>query len=823
MTLNIYIIKCVQDKYYVGITSRKVQNRFDEHKSGGDRAAKWTKKYSPIEIIKSWEISEEHRYLEDEITIRMMKIYGIDNVRGGSFCSVNFEWDEKHFLKFLIEGTVDFTYKINEEYIRRIFYNAANTCEECGNEKKPDHKCYEKDRFKILKLSDDLSNMIKSMKIVKYITLSSFFNILNKSLNIVYTFSSLSIYFKIKSSLKNLEYDKLLIEFQKFREPLIKDDCLHFPVGETCDKIKSVSDNDHDIQCMESPIQEHQESINHNMGMNDNSSHRSTPPSVTRNVPTFVASLYNPVTTPTLTIIKNDSEEDIIANIVFNCYDGYTIYDYENEVKNKIYSDRYTAILGMSMMLNKCVRKILGENAYIIKLPEGIVKKYCTYRKLVSYLMDSYVKYQSGVDKNNNPEYEEISIYEPLKQEFNAVRGTFVQPYLNNEDPPRKQYYINVFQGYQAKIVPFTGGMISDINIWLYHIKEVICGGNDVYFNYLMSYYRHILKTGMKSNICVALLGGQGVGKTIFVDDFMSGLIFGEKLAVTDLRLETFTTAGRFNSVLDDKMMGIIPELSSVDTLKSRRTNFDILKGIITGNYLTINKKFVQEQSKKSFINIVITSNHLNSLLIEGDDRRFFVLYVTFPENINKDTYFQALKKGLNQDTANKFLTFLVTDEWKKYDFNFDMDIIDELPKTEIKEQISELSENIVETFERYLLEGRKHLSVYDLVTNTKSNTKIYKKVGIYSENLTNIINEFQRELTGGSYKHTEASVNSLAMNIKNLVRPKDGKLLGTRRGYIIPEHLYGQILVENPKSPSPGSIPEIITLKQYYDSIYHT
>ncbi|MCA9351060.1 GIY-YIG nuclease family protein, partial [Candidatus Saccharibacteria bacterium] len=48
----LYVLKLEKDKYYVGITSQTVKKRFNEHKTG-IRAANWTKKYKPVEIVHS--------------------------------------------------------------------------------------------------------------------------------------------------------------------------------------------------------------------------------------------------------------------------------------------------------------------------------------------------------------------------------------------------------------------------------------------------------------------------------------------------------------------------------------------------------------------------------------------------------------------------------------------------------------------------------------------------------------------------------------------------------------------------------------------------
>ena len=45
----------------------------------------WTTKYKPIKVV---ELIEGDNYDEDKYTLKYMEQYGIDNVRGGSFCQI---------------------------------------------------------------------------------------------------------------------------------------------------------------------------------------------------------------------------------------------------------------------------------------------------------------------------------------------------------------------------------------------------------------------------------------------------------------------------------------------------------------------------------------------------------------------------------------------------------------------------------------------------------------------------------------------------------------------------------------------------------------
>lgn len=79
----IYVLECQEGKYYVGKTGN-LFNRIPDHISGAGAA--WTKKYSPIKLIETYEIN--NMFDEDICTLKYMQKHGIDNVRGGIYCRI---------------------------------------------------------------------------------------------------------------------------------------------------------------------------------------------------------------------------------------------------------------------------------------------------------------------------------------------------------------------------------------------------------------------------------------------------------------------------------------------------------------------------------------------------------------------------------------------------------------------------------------------------------------------------------------------------------------------------------------------------------------
>ena len=96
----IYTLQLEQGKYYVGKTNNP-QFRLESHFNSN--GSEWTKIYKPIRLMELKPNCDD--YDEDKITKQYMDKYGIQNVRGGSFVSVNLSNDTINVLNNMNKGT----------------------------------------------------------------------------------------------------------------------------------------------------------------------------------------------------------------------------------------------------------------------------------------------------------------------------------------------------------------------------------------------------------------------------------------------------------------------------------------------------------------------------------------------------------------------------------------------------------------------------------------------------------------------------------------------------------------------------------------------
>lgn len=142
----IYILELENNKYYIGKTNNP-QIRINDHfKLDGSL---WTKKYKPIKIIDI--ISNCDEFDEDKYTIKYMKKYGIDNVRGGSFCQIELDNNNKNILNKMIYSATNKCFKCGKlgHFTNDCHYNDSIICYRCGRKGHTVMDCYAKNHINI--------------------------------------------------------------------------------------------------------------------------------------------------------------------------------------------------------------------------------------------------------------------------------------------------------------------------------------------------------------------------------------------------------------------------------------------------------------------------------------------------------------------------------------------------------------------------------------------------------------------------------------------------------------------------------------------------
>ena len=109
MSVTIYTLELEDNKVYVG-KSKLPKQRIMKHFTDSD--CEWTKKHKPIRILSQIKGDE---FDEEKYTLLAMEKYGIENVRGGSYCKVKISQNDIDKALQTIRSLTDKCYSCGEK------------------------------------------------------------------------------------------------------------------------------------------------------------------------------------------------------------------------------------------------------------------------------------------------------------------------------------------------------------------------------------------------------------------------------------------------------------------------------------------------------------------------------------------------------------------------------------------------------------------------------------------------------------------------------------------------------------------------------------
>jgi hypothetical protein len=121
---------------------------------------------------------------------------------------------------------------------------------------------------------------------------------------------------------------------------------------------------------------------------------------------------------------------------------------------------------------------------------------------------------------------------------------------------------------------------------------------------------------GKLVNISTVVIGGSGVGKSLFFEIY--GACFGANYA--EISNDDLHSTFNFDWQAD-KLFVLANEISAPD----RRPDADRCKNLITQQVNKINDKYGAKFTQKNYITYAITSNYDNPLMVRADERRFYI------------------------------------------------------------------------------------------------------------------------------------------------------------------------------------------------------
>ncbi len=240
----------------------------------------------------------------------------------------------------------------------------------------------------------------------------------------------------------------------------------------------------------------------------------------------------------------------------------------------------------------------------------------------------------------------EISAYDwwtthPRRREFHDV--TF-QPGI---DTPGRY---NLFSGFPVQPKPGPGHRRL-----LEHVRENICSGNEQHASYMINWMARIVQFPRTCTmVAPVLIGARGTGKSILTN-FLRSLFMPHAWVTSDPEKLT----GRFNASLAQSLLMVAEE--AYDPRDKKHTA--IIKDLITGQSIDIEKKGVDRVLMPNYVHLIITANPDSRRVVPAGDheRRFFVLHVSDKRRQDSD-YFRPILEDARGDGPANLLYYLLNE-----------------------------------------------------------------------------------------------------------------------------------------------------------------
>lgn len=335
-----------------------------------------------------------------------------------------------------------------------------------------------------------------------------------------------------------------------------------------------------------------------------------------------------------------------------------------------------------------------------------------------------------------------LSVYENLHYEkqfmddegkIKIIKKQFVPEWLKDEtvktydridflpkmEAPKNIY--NTFTQFEADKITTKKNIFFSNSLMYKHIKN-LCGNDELCYDYFIKFLaQKVQKPTQITRTSVVLQSNEGCGKDTFLNWFGNSIL-GKKYYVNTESIDL--VFGRFNGLIQDKVLIVINETSGKDTFQLS----DKIKASITNEVNTIEKKGYESFTNTNCISYVFLSNNKNPVKVSENDRRF-VIFECNSKIANNHDYFTALNKEIESKEYDKiFYDLLMTTPIDGYDFT------NNRPKTNAYNNIKEATKSPVISFyedlifkydESFLIGGAELYSKF--TTFLKSNNFNYE------------------------------------------------------------------------------------------------
>jgi hypothetical protein len=246
---------------------------------------------------------------------------------------------------------------------------------------------------------------------------------------------------------------------------------------------------------------------------------------------------------------------------------------------------------------------------------------------------------------------------------------------------------LNIFKSYPLE--PADQINMSYIEPLLWHIKNIIAGANQQYYDTVLNWVSLIFQRhDVHNEFALVLLSHiEGTGKNTFIN-FVSSIL-GKDYSAGDVSSMSHILDNGARSVIGYKKLVVCNELQSFE---NSRAQWNTMKDRIDGYHYRLRDCYDRAPvSLENVNNYAFLSNNYDAVKLGQSDRRYFVLDVSAAK-AGDSKYFDRLHRSLNDECRRHFLAFLLSRDISKYDYHHP-------PMTELKRELQQAQRAHYEDF----------------------------------------------------------------------------------------------------------------------------
>ena len=231
----------------------------------------------------------------------------------------------------------------------------------------------------------------------------------------------------------------------------------------------------------------------------------------------------------------------------------------------------------------------------------------------------------------------------------------------------------NTFYGFKASLL--TCEPAIDMGV-IEEFIDILAGREASAKKYLLDWMAScVQRPAQKSDATAVLLHStvQGVGKNMLIEflgrDIIGTNYYKKPRSIAD------TVFGRFADALENTV------LLFLDETKGLQKYAEDLKGLITDDEVTIERKGMMPMTFRNAVRLIMATNNDHTIKVEATDRRY-VLINCSAEKVGNGAYFTSVRQWMNEERNQRgFYDYLMTRDISKVDF------INGRPMTDIYKQ----------------------------------------------------------------------------------------------------------------------------------------